>query len=60
VKRIFATLAITATLFLNGCGFFGANEEVNEQPRKAVFKSAEGTQPGEPEVAPVPRKVPGE
>jgi hypothetical protein len=60
VKVIFRLLAITAIVFLAGCGFWGANEEVNQQPRKAVFRSAEEDKIDNPAPTPAPRKVPGE
>jgi hypothetical protein len=60
VKVIFPLLAITAIVFLAGCGFWGTNEEVKQQPRKAIFKSAEEDNIDNPTPTPPSRKVPGE
>jgi hypothetical protein len=60
VNGISLFVAITTMLFCSGCGFFGSpREEVTQQPNKAVFKSAE-TPTEEPDLTPVPQKVPGE
>ena len=53
-------LAITATFFLAGCGFFGDVEEVNEQTGRTVYRAPGGGEPGEAVVTPAPQKVPGE
>ena len=35
-------------------------EEVNQQPRKAIFRAAEPVEADNPETTPPPKKVPGE
>jgi hypothetical protein len=60
VNGISLFVAITTMLFFSGCGFFGSpREEVTQQPNKAVFRSAEPSTE-EPDLTPVPQKVPGE
>jgi hypothetical protein len=61
MKWIFIAVAITAMLFLSGCGLFRSGaEEVNQQPRKTVFRSAGHSEIDNPAAIPIPKKVPGE
>jgi hypothetical protein len=60
VKVISLPVAILAIAFITGCGFFGTNEQVNQQPRKAVFKAADENEIDNAAATPLPEKVPGE
>jgi hypothetical protein len=60
VNRIVFALAIAGTLFLSACGFFGSGEEVRQQPRRTVYRSAEEIPTDEPIIVPKKEKVPGE
>jgi len=53
-------LMISATFVLSGCGLFGDVEEINEQPRRTVYRAPGGGEPGEAVATPAPQKVPGE
>jgi hypothetical protein len=60
VNGISLFVAIIAMTFFSGCAFLGSpREEVNQQPNKAVFTSAEPSTE-DPDVTPAPQKVPGE
>lgn len=59
VKRIFFALAIAALIFVAGCSSFQGNERVSKEPRKAVFKAADESDPDNVDV-PLRGKVPGE
>jgi hypothetical protein len=62
VNRLRFALAMTGALFLSACGFFGpgAGEEVRQQPRRNVYRSADENPPDEPIVVGKKEKVPGE
>jgi hypothetical protein len=61
LKWISTIVAIAALLGVSGCGLFGSrSEEVNQQPRKAIFTAAEPVEADNPAVTPPPKKVPGE
>jgi hypothetical protein len=62
VNRLGFALAMAGALFLSACGFFGpgAGEEVRQQPRRTVYRSADESPPDEPVVVGKKEKVPGE
>jgi cytochrome bd-type quinol oxidase subunit 1 len=60
VKVISFAVAILAIVFIAACGSYMGNEQVNQQPRKAVFRAADESDVENPEATPVPAKVPGE
>jgi hypothetical protein len=61
LKWISTLVAISALLTVSGCSLFESRgEEVNQQPRKAIFRSAEPAEADNPAATPIPKKIPGE
>jgi multidrug efflux pump subunit AcrA (membrane-fusion protein) len=60
VKQIIAALALVGSLFIASCGMFGPVEQVQQQPNKTVYRSAEESPIDSPTVTAPPQKVPGE
>jgi hypothetical protein len=55
-----AAIALAGSMFFTACGLMGpTGEQVQQQPRKTVYKSADETQSDQPNLPPV-QKVPGE
>jgi hypothetical protein len=61
VKGIFLIITMLAMLFGAGCGLVGpANEEINRQPGKTSFRSADHSSADSEVATPTGQKVPGE
>jgi len=60
VKRIFLAITIMATFILVSCGFFGAPEEVRQQPGRAIYRAPGEIVASNESPTPAPQKVPGE
>jgi hypothetical protein len=61
VNRIFVIVATPPIFFLASCGMFGSSaEEMNQQPHKTTFRSADHDNIDNPPSTPTPRKIPGE
>jgi hypothetical protein len=55
-----AAIILAGSMFFAACGMTGpAGEQVQQQPRKTVYKSADETDPDQAKLAPT-QKVPGE
>jgi hypothetical protein len=55
-----AVIILAGSMFFVACGMMGpAGEQVQQQPRKTVYKSADETEPDQAKLAPI-QKVPGE
>jgi hypothetical protein len=57
VKTI--VLAITATFFSAGCGWFGSPEIYKSESGRTTYRAADQN-PTDSQVAPAPQKIPGE
>ena len=60
MKVISSAVAILAMVFIAACSSYVGNEQVNQQPRKAVFKAADESDVENVDAPPVRQKVPGE
>jgi hypothetical protein len=60
VKQIIAASALGGSLFIAACGMFGPAEQVQRQPNKTVYRSADESPIDSPTVTAAPQKVPGE
>ena len=59
-KNMVAVIILAGSMFFVACGMTGpAGEQVQQQPRKTVYKSADETEPDQAKLAPI-QKVPGE
>jgi hypothetical protein len=55
-----AATAFAGSIFFTACGLIGpTGEQVQQQPRKTLYKAADETQSDQPNLGPV-QKVPGE
>jgi hypothetical protein len=59
-KGLIAAIALAGSIFFGACGLMRpTGEQVQQQPRKTVYKSADETESDQPNLPPV-QKVPGE
>jgi hypothetical protein len=53
-------IALVGSIFFTACGLIGpTGEQVQQQPRKTLYKAADETEGDQPNLGPV-QKVPGE
>jgi hypothetical protein len=58
VKRTLVFFSMAAAFA--ACGFFGAPEQVREEPGRTTYRAPEDNSLERPDITPVPEKVPGE
>ena len=59
-KNMVAAIILAGSVFFPACGMMGPpGEQVQQQPQKTVYKSADETEPDQVKLAPA-EKVPGE
>jgi hypothetical protein len=58
VKRTFILFFIAGSFA--ACSWFGTPEQVRQERGRATYRAAEDNSLEQPEVTPVPQKVPGE
>jgi hypothetical protein len=59
-KVMINAIALVGSIFFTACGLIGpTGEQVQQQPRKTLYKAADETESDQPNLRPI-QKVPGE
>src|SRR5438874_602040 len=60
LKTILSALAITVTVLLNSCSWFGPAEKYKTESGRTTYRAAEENPATRADVTPAPQRIPGE